>query len=179
LLHKPPSVGELRPGFCPRCGVAARPMGGAIRLHGHGLRDRLVIWIDGTDAKPRRDRIRLQRYRCTECTSVITVLPRDLQKGRRFSLPLICVALALWSKGPMSAEKVREKLGHYVGFEPGWPQLRRWSRAGEFEVLGLSAQAPRARAGQITERLSGRAPPDKRHLPIVETAYHGAAYMRI
>ncbi len=35
-----PSVQEARPGQCPHCEVASRPVGGPLNLHGHGVRDR-------------------------------------------------------------------------------------------------------------------------------------------
>lgn len=177
LLHHPPSVDEMRPEACPCCEVASRPVGGPVRLHGHGLRDRRVIWVDGCDSLPRRAVLKLRRYRCTRCGAVITVLPRDLPRHRRHALGLICLALALWSDGELSAEKVREGLGLHKSFEPGWPQLRRWARGAEFVALGLTADTPHERAHQITQRVCGRAPPDKIHLSIAEMTFFGAAYV--
>jgi len=137
----------------------------------------MVIWLDRPDGLPRQDILKLRRYRCTECGCVVTLLPRDLTKRRRHALGLICLALALWSQGGLSAEKVREKLGCHQSFEPGWPQLRRWARGGEFGVLGLSADLPHKLARQITQRVSGRAPPGKRALPIADMTFFGAAYV--
>jgi hypothetical protein len=105
------------------------------------------------------------------------VLPRDLPRHRRHALGLICLALALWSDGELSAEKVRERLGLHKSFEAGWPQLRRWARGAEFIALGLIAELPHERAHQITQRVCGRAPPDKRHLSIAQMTFFGAAYV--
>jgi hypothetical protein len=104
------------------------------------------------------------------------VLPGDLPRHRRYAIGLICVALALWSDG-LSAEKVRQKLGFRQSFEPGWPQLRRWARAGEFAALGLCDDVPHRLARQISQRVMGRAPPDKTHLSTAEMSFFGAAYV--
>ena len=177
FLQETPVVDELRPAHCPCCGVASRPVGGPLRLHGHGLRARQVIWLQGPDAAPRRVVIWLRRFRCTACGAVITVLPRDLVRYRRFCLQAICLALALWSHGGLSAEMVRDKLGFHETFEAGWPQLRRWATAAEFAALGLVDGPPRKLASQIATRVAGRAPPSKIHLPIAEMTLFGAAYL--
>jgi hypothetical protein len=107
----------------------------------------------------------------------VTVLPRDLPRHRRHTLGLICLALALWSDGDLSAEMVRSRLGLHASFEPGWPQLRRWARGAEFVALGLTADLPHQLARQISQRIAGRAPPDKMHLSIAEMTFFGAAYV--
>jgi hypothetical protein len=141
------------------------------------LRDRSVIWLERPDSSPRQVIVKLRRYRCTACGCIITVLPRDLPKHRRHALGLICLALALWSEGQMSAEKVRDALGLHQSFEAGWPQLRRWARGTEFGVLGLTDDVPHELASQITQRVCGRAPPEKRALPIADMTFFGAAYV--
>jgi hypothetical protein len=137
----------------------------------------MVIWLDRPDGLPRQAILKLRRYRCTLCGCVVTVLPRDLSRHRRHALGLICLALALWSEGGLSAEQVREKLGFHSSFEAGWPQLRRWARAAEFVALGLTADTPHQLAAQITQRVCGRAPPEKRALPIADMTFFGAAYV--
>lgn len=137
----------------------------------------MVVWLDRPAGSPRQAVLKLRRYRCTRCGGVVTVLPRDLPKHRRHALGLICVALALWSQGGLSAEQVREKLAFHQSFEAGWPQLRRWTRGAELVALGLTSDTPHQRAYQITQRVSGRAPPEKRGLPIADMTFFGAAYV--
>lgn len=177
LLQESPAVDEVRPSHCPCCQVASRPVGHKVVLWGHGLRSRSVILLDTPAASPRLVVLMVRRYLCTACKCVITVLPCDLPARRRHALGLICVALALWSQGGLSAEKVREKLGFHQSFEAGWPQLRRWARAAEFVALGLTAHMPHQLAYQITQRVSGRAPPEKCTLPIADMTFFGAVYV--
>jgi hypothetical protein len=41
-LARRPTAEEARPAQCPCCGVASRPVGQALTLHGHGKRERQV-----------------------------------------------------------------------------------------------------------------------------------------
>jgi len=91
---------------------------------------------------------------------------------------VIAVALALWSTGEKSAQAVRDELlSGQVSFESGWAVLRRWTQASEFSALVVGDGPPKKRAAWITQRIAGRAPPQRRHLPIVDQAFFGAAYV--
>jgi len=177
-IESPPAVDEVRPSSCPDCGVASRPVGEPIVVVGHGKRERGVAWLKGPDEVVEWVTVFVRRFLCLACKTTITVLPKDLSPWRRYSLCTITVALALWSMGAQSAQTVRDGLlGDQLSFEAGWPVLRSWARAVEFSHLAVGDGPPKRRAAWITQRIAGRAPPEKRRLSIVDQAFFGAAYV--
>lgn len=132
-LQSVPSVEAARPGQCPRCGVASRPAGQTLRLHGHGTRSRQVqgpLEVTGT---PRIVELLLRRYLCTECGAVIVVGPRGLLGRRLYSAVAVALALARWALLAQSAAEVRDHVSPWRAVGPaakaGWAALRRWARA--------------------------------------------------
>lgn len=96
-LLRPPSVEAARPGACPTCDAAGRPVGGRVGLHGHGLRGRQVRGPIAVEARSTEAVLACRRYRCTACGAVVTVVPRGLEPRRHYGRAAICFALALWA----------------------------------------------------------------------------------
>jgi hypothetical protein len=178
-LQRPPKVEETRPGRCPRCNAAGRPVGGPIGMHGHGLRDRqvrgpLVVGDTATETV-----IGCRRYRCTTCGAVVTVVPCGIEPRRHYGRAAICMALALWALAGSSALAVRARVGTYQNpLATGWRTLRRWAAAaaaGDWSwCSGAAGLAPRAAAARAAQIAAGRAPPMTSG-PIWEQAYAGGA----
>jgi hypothetical protein len=96
-LLRPPSVKEARPGRCPRCHCASRPTGGALGLHGHGVRDRQVLGPPEIGLSATTLLVACQRYLCTACGAVVMVVRRGIEPRRHYGRAAICLALALWA----------------------------------------------------------------------------------
>ena len=179
-MQRPPSVEEARPGQCPRCFGAGRPIGGPRGLHGHGLRDRQVRGPLEIAAVPTTAVIACRRYLCTQCEAVLTVVPRGIEPRRHYGRAAICLALALWALGGQPTTVVRDRVGSWASQEATtWQALRKWAAAvaaGTWPwcraAAGLAPREAAARAGQIA---AGRAPLAMPAGPIWEQAYAGGA----
>lgn len=166
-LARPPTVEAARPGSCPRCTAAGRPAGGALGLHGHGVRERQLCGPPDADEPPRVTVLVLRRYRCVACGAVITVVPRGVARRRHYGHAAIAMALALWALVGETAAAVRARVCAFritiCGHD--WPTLRRWARAsGDPE-----------RAAQVA---IGHAPPTLRSAPLWAQAFAGGSAMR-
>ena len=178
-MQRPPSVEEARPGRCPRCAAAGRPLGGSLGLHGHGLRDRQVRGPPEITAASTTSVIACRRYLCTACGAVVTVVPLGIEPRRHYGRAAICLALALWALGGRPTTAVRARVGSWPSHEAtSWRTVRRWAAAvssGAWSwccaAAGLAPRAAAARAAQIA---AGRAPP-RTAGPIWEQAYAGGA----
>ena len=178
-LQRPPTAEEARPGACPRCAAASRPLGGAVGLHGHGLRDRQVRGPPEVGAPSVQLMIACRRYLCTTCDAVLTVVPRGIEPRCHYGRAAICMALALWALGGQPTTVVRDRICSWPSrAATSWRSLRRWAAAvaaGAWSwceaATGLMPRAAAARAGQIA---AGRAPPATPG-PIWEQAYAGGA----
>lgn len=178
-LQRPPSVEEARPGRCPRCAAAGRPLGGPLGLHGHGLRDRQVRGPPEISDASITAVIACRRYLCTACGAVVTVVPLGIEPRLHYGRAAICLALALWALGGQPTTVVRARVGSWPSHEAtSWRTVRRWASAvasGAWSwcraAAGLEPRAAAARAGQIA---AGRAPPMTTG-PIWEQAYAGGA----
>jgi hypothetical protein len=176
---RPPTVEAARPGACPECGTAARPVGGPLVLHGHGLRDRQVRGPIALGDAPTETVIGCRRYRCTACGRVTTVVPRGIEPRRHYGRATICLGLALWSLAGWSTIAIRRRLSTWpITAATSWRTIRRWASAAAAgawpwcqAAVGLAPQAAAARAAQIA---AGRAPPMMSG-PIWEQAYAGGA----
>lgn len=178
-MQRPPSVEEARPGHCPRCAAASRPLGGPVGLHGHGLRDRQVRGPLEIGAASTMSVIACRRYRCVTCGVVVTVVPRGIEPRRHYGRAAICLALALWALGGQPTTEVRARVGAWPSQEASsWRSLGRWAAAvaaGAWSwcraAAGMPAREAAARAGQ---RAAGLAPPGTTG-PIWEQAYAGGS----
>lgn len=122
-------MSEARPARCTCCGVASRPAGGALAIHGNGLRARQVRGprVVGVDAS--QVVIYARRYECQECGAVMTVVPCEIIPRMLFAAPAIALALALYGLEGQSARAVRAAVSplRKVGTpEGGWKTLGRW-----------------------------------------------------
>jgi hypothetical protein len=181
---RPPAVADVRPAQCPACGVASRVPGRALTLHGHGVRARQVRGPQTPDGPPVQRLLDLRRYRCTACTAVLTVAPRDLLPHRLFAAPAIALALALWGLVRLTARRVRARVSPWtvVGASAGagWSQLRRWAvaAAGLFPGAALPAVAGPIRgvAQRVAAVLRGFAPPTARARDVAAQVALGAVH---
>lgn len=151
-----PPAERVRPACCPRCGAAARPLGGRLGLVGHGLRDRQVRGLLEPHGIAGIIIVRVRRFRCLGCGAVITVVPRGVAARRHFGAGSLGLGLFLLGRGE-SYRKIRDRLG---GLGPpedrGWRTLRRWgSAAGRGALLGRLAAMPIAGPRKRAARVAG------------------------
>lgn len=178
-LQRPPSVEEARPGRCPRCAAAGRPVGGPLGLHGHGVRDRQVRGPLELTASATIAVIACRRYLCVGCGAVLTVVPRGIEPRRHYSRAAICLALALWALGGQPTTVVRARVGAWPSREAtSWRTLQRWGAAiasGAWLWCAAAAGlAPRTAAGRAAQIAAGRAP-TLTPGPVSALAYAGGA----
>ncbi|MGK3997599.1 hypothetical protein [Sorangium sp. So ce1024] len=185
--QQPPTVVEARPARCPACGTASCPLGGAIRLQGHGKRERQVWGPSGPNHAPEVISIIARRYRCLSCSAVLLVVPRGVLGRRVYSAAAIGFALALWGLALATAAEVRRRVSpaKILGDSAatGWATLRRWAR--DVAQRGLFADAPdpgpsaslRQSAATAAARLAASADPTTRALPLEQRAFFGAAHV--
>ncbi len=181
-----PTVAEARPGRCPGCGAASCPVGGAIRLHGHGTRERQVAGPSAPDAPSQTVTILGRRYRCVLCDAVIIVVPREVCGRRVYSVAAIALALALWGLARATAAATRAQVSpaKSVGFTAasGWATLQRWARDVVNGRLFGSTPKPaspmplRRIAAIAAAALAASAEPATRNQPIEHRAFLGAAH---
>jgi len=180
-----PSVEEARPGRCPWCGVASRPTGEKLQLHGHGLRERQLRGPLEPGGGAALIVLLVRRYLCLVCGGIATVVPRGVLRGWLFSASAIALALALFGIEGMSEAEVRKRTSPWmvVGATAaeGWLSLRRWIRAIRAGRLfsdvrmvgpGWTARQVAARAAVV---LAGRGPSELRVFEPVWAAFIGAA----
>ena len=182
-LARPPTVDEARPGQCPACGVASRPSGGKLALHGHGLRERHQWGPPELGAAAALLGVLLRRYQCQPCGAVLMVVPRGLVPRRLYSAGAIALALALWGVAELAPAEVRRRVSPFqvVGATAaaGWASLRRWSRAVRAGRLFpvVRALPAEARLRQVAARAAttlAAFAPGPGGLPIESAAFLGA-----
>ena len=128
-LKRPPTCSEARPASCSSCGAASRPEGGALVVHGHGVRTRQLrgpLVVGGPSVIIE---IVVRRYQCQECDAVMTVVPCEVLRGMLFAAPAIALALALYGLSNQSAREVRGVVSPWleVGTPAGgWKTLLRF-----------------------------------------------------
>lgn len=132
-LARIPSVEEVRPGQCPRCDVASRPVGQGLQIWGHGLRDRQSRGPLEALGDPVEVTLRVRRYLCRPCQAVIVVVPLGVIAGRLFAAAAIALALALFGVDRLPLGKVRRRVGPWqrvgASAQGSWLAVRRWVRA--------------------------------------------------
>ncbi len=132
-LARIPSVDEVRPGQCPRCAAASRPVGQGLQIWGHGLRDRQSRGPLEALGDPVEVTLRVRRYLCRPCRAVIVVVPLGVIAGRLFAAAAIGLALALFGVEGLPLAKVRQRVSPWrrVGATAygSWLAPRRWVRA--------------------------------------------------
>jgi hypothetical protein len=161
-------------------------VGLGLLLHSHGLRDRQIRGPPEVGTSPRVIVLRLRRYRCRGCRSVITVGPRGLVRRHLFSAGAIAVALALWSIMEQAAVEVRRQISPFParGFDSvlGWAHLRRWIRAvRNRRLFGDVRAAPsgwtaRQVAARVAMTVASLGPRSSAEAPLLERVFTGAAH---
>lgn len=181
-----PDVAEARPARCPACGCASCPIGGPVRLHGHGSRDRQVVGPTEPEGPPVGVTISARRYQCQECGAVTIVVPAEIRGRRAYSASAIGYALALWALLGLAAPEVRRRVSPATVLgdtaAAGWASLRRWARdlargqllPGTFHLAPCDSL--RRLAANAAAALAATADPGTRGLPIEHRAFLGAAH---
>lgn len=180
-MTRMPSCDEARPGSCPSCGAAARPIGSAVVIVGHGVRERQALGPATFEGAPEPLVVSVRRYRCRACRAILVVGPRGVLPGRWYSGPSVALALAAVASGATSAEARRRTSPRpQVGASAveRWITVERWigaARRGElFAVRGLGERSRRQVAEQVVLALAARGG----HRPGAElgaSAFAGAA----
>jgi len=180
-----PTAEEARPAQCPCCGVASRPVGQALKLHGHGKRERQVRGPLELGGAPKLVTLLLRRYLCRCCQATLTVGPLGLVAQRLFSVAALGLALCLWGCLGQPAAQVRAQVNPllYVGDDAvrGWRQLGRWAQAlQEGRLLaGLMPGAPPAGGRAVAQRaaaaLAARCPAGLCGDPLPNQVFAGGA----
>lgn len=179
-----PSVDEVRPSHCPGCGAASRPVGAPLGLHGHGSRERQLRGPLEPGGPPVLVLIRLRRYLCRGCGTVVTVAPRTAVRKRLFTAAAIGLALALWAVVRLPEAEVRRRVSPLAcigsAAAAGWTALTRWTRAISegrlFPAVRFAPDgwSPRRVAERAATTLAALAPPSA-GVPLEALAFLGAA----
>jgi hypothetical protein len=158
-----PSCAEARPGTCPCCKAAARPLGGRLVIVGHGVVGRQVLGPQRPGGAPESLVVMLRRYRCRECKAVLVVGPRGLLPRRSYGAGAVALAFAAYGHGATGREvRARTSPSRRVGGAAveRWLTLVRWldaARRGElFSVTGLGEHDRRSVAKQVVLVLAAR-----------------------
>lgn len=182
--ERTPSVEEVRPGRCPKCEVASRPVGRALQIWGHGLRDRQQRGPLSPLSEPVEITIRVRRYVCRVCRAVIVVVPQGVIAGRLFLAAAIGFALALFGARKLPMSEVRRRISPWrrVGASAfgSWLSLRRWVGAIRERRLFASVRSSpssftaREVAARAAQTLAALAPPSLAAAEIEQRVFAGA-----
>ena len=171
-----PSVSAIRPARCPGCGVCGE-VSGDVRLHGHGLRERLLCGPLAVGDAPGEHTVSVRRYRCRECGELVQVGPNALLRRRRYGLLGIVLAFVAWGIDVQSAWEARVAVSPQRVFGDGtngrWPMLRRWVQDFTANNRRVSACNQRA-AGDLVHRWAAHALVPNLGASISHRAFRGA-----
>jgi hypothetical protein len=162
--ERTPDVEAARPGRCPACGAAARPLGEPLGLVGHGLRCRQVRGPITAEAPATVDTVRVRRYRCRPCGATVTVLPRGVAPRRHFTATAIGLGCLMYGLSMASLHATRARLSPWRSTESGWPAMGRWldAIAGGAIFASVRASPPgwsrRRQAERVAQALLAVAP---------------------
>ncbi len=182
----PPDVEAVRPGKCPGCGAASRPVGGRVVLHGHGKRSRQVLGPQEPGGTPRQVEVQVRRYHCQACGATCTVAPWEVWTRRLYSLAAIAWALALWGVVGLGLAAVRGRVSPWV--HVGATSARRWRTPlawveavqarrlfGRVRPWPAGWKARRA-AAHVASAVAGHAPPSAPSPPLAVQTFRGAVH---
>ena len=182
-LARTPTVSEVRPARCTCCGVASRPAGGPLAVHGNGVRARQVRGPPKVNADPILVVIDARRYECQECGAVMMVVPREIIPRMLFAASAIALALALYGLSGKSAREVRVALSPLLRVgtpEAGWKTLRRWIARAPSLWRSIRPARTDASTRMLAERaattLAGYAAPG--HESLIHAAFSGGVRAR-
>jgi hypothetical protein len=184
-ITKTPSVDEVRPARCTGCGLASRPVGGSLVIHGHGLLERQVRGVLEVNGEPGVVVVVVRRYACQSCGAVMTVVPAGMLARRQYSGPSIALALHLWLAGGLPDRLVRQQICAWQvrgDNDRGWAQLYRWGRqAASLFALPrkvASLNSPYEVARGVLSTLRALSPVALNAAPIALQIFEGAARTR-
>lgn len=153
-------------------------MGGAVVLHGHGLRERQVRGLRAPGEAPSLVVIRARRYACQRCGAVVLVVPIAVGARRLFDLATIAFALARWCVDRVASRAVRDEVSplRFIGDSArrAWSQLRRWARqaAGILRPpRRLAEDGSLASTHGVLTAIAARAPLSLAARPLAERAF--------
>ena len=142
-----PSVSEVRPCTCDRCGAVA-VSGGRVVLQGHGVVTRQRLGPGARGEAPQVALQQVRRYRCRACGRVMRVTHQGLLKGKHYGAATIAEALVRWGLLREPAERVRRALSPWRAgaASTGWRSLQRWAEQAVegriWQAVSTSLQAP-------------------------------------
>lgn len=172
-----PSAEVARPPRCTACGAASAPPGQGLRLHGHGIRERMRLGPEELGGRSVVGSVTARRYRCVRCAAVLVVVPRGVLPRLRYGAVAIALALARWSVEDVPAALVRAEISPFgvVGHDArrGWRSLRRWARGSPWARSPKVTGSARERAAAVVSWLAGLVP---RSGPLTVLASVGARF---
>lgn len=119
-LSRTPSTDECRPSRCPRCSCATYVPQGQVQLHGHGLRQRVLLYMQSGRSEPERVVLQARRFLCRQCKAACLVVPSGVLAYRHYTAPSI---------GALIAREVEVMDEHHGNHGPRRPRtVRRWVR---------------------------------------------------
>lgn len=185
-IAQTPSVEQVRPPQCAGCGVASRPVGARLQVHGQGLLVRQVRGVLEADGEPGVWEVAVRRYECQRCGAVMTVVPAEMLTRRQYSAPSIALALYLWVVAGLPDREVRGRVCAWRvrgRNSRGWAQLYRWARdvGGLFPLpraLSVTAGSTRTLAQQVLSILRALCPPGLSGASPAMQVFEGAVRMR-
>lgn len=176
-----PTVSEARPRRCTCCGVASRPTGELLAVHGHGVRARQVRGPPMVHAEATLVVIEARRYECQECGAVMMVVPREILPRMLFAASAIAMALALYGIERRSTRAIRAEVSplREVGTpEGGWKSLHRWIARAPALWTCIRATASGASARMRAERAATTLAAHAAGESLVHAAFAGAVRAR-
>ena len=186
-LKRTPTVQEARPGQCPRCQRASRPLGLRLGLWGHGLRLRQQRGPLCPGGRPLTVQVALRRYRCRPCGAVVQVGPRGVLRHKHFSAAAIVLALWLLGCQGASTPQARSRVSPWSPTAErrscSWAAPKRWLGAQQQGRLFRSVRpAPTEfsaaqRAQRVAQTAMSLAPPCCWELGPPQRAFYGGAQL--
>lgn len=186
-LKRLPRVEEVRPGACPVCQRASRPLGQGLRLWGHGLRQRQVRGPLSPQGAPQLVTVRVRRYQCQECGATVQVGPRGLLRRRHYAAAAVALAMCLYGLLGLSAAAVRKAVSPWtvVGAAAAgrWATLLRWGKAARNGTLYPSLRKSPAEfslrlvAQRVAMAAVAAAPPGPAWRSLPEACFLGGAHL--
>lgn len=91
--------------------------------------------------------IACRRYRCTQCSAVLVVVPRGVAPRKHYGFAAIALALTLWLLVGVPVREVRRRVCAWQVTREStssWPALRRWrsSFGDRFAQIALGRAPP-------------------------------------
>jgi hypothetical protein len=185
-----PTVDACRPGQCPCCGIASRPIGDNLKIHGHGLVSRQFRGPRGPNEgdAPEITEILLRRFLCVPCGAVISVGPRGMLERKLYRGSAIAFALALWTLELLTIGAVRQRVSPWArqgwSVKGRWASLKRWAseamRGGLWRIVRRNAvdKIDRSAIAQELIRLAAFGGPSKLGALSASDIFYGAAQYR-